>query len=348
MEISGIRRSSNAEEGAKRFFQTSNLIIGHFKRDGDKENIYNLTSTTNTLTNLLIGSSTVHLFHYLGIRTKSSEEELTSVDNTEAFEAAQKKELFNEFGQFLENSIKYAIELSNFTITYEKQILDAMIVQQDVTNENFVTSLKDQIEQNLIQVLNKYPFVIFYDHVGELTGLTAYVKQQILKEAAGLKVTSLDLEKDMVKEAHDDKYIELSTLNRLITKMQETFEFRSVKDLKMETFPIRKIISSVLNYRLNIYPVSIRALTAYRCATDAKSEIYMRFLAANQKPVDFNAFETEIINFIIKAIQDQAKNGPYPLMYYLENLLEMSFQDTFDLLNRYGISDLNAFTEVQT
>lgn len=346
VDVSGVRRSSNAEEGARRFFQTTNLIINHFKRDSDKNFIYKLTGTTNNLVNLLVGSSAVHLYHYLGIRTKSSEEELSNIQNSENLENAQKKELFNEFNSLLGQALQFEIDLSHIALQYEQQILDFLIAHNNVMDDKFILSLKDQIEEHLVSAMNKYPVVLFYDHIGDLTGLTDVVKQDILKETAGLKVTSLDLEKDLVKEEQGDKYIEISTLNRLVEKMKKDFEFKSMKDLKMETFPIRKILSKILTYQSNIYPISSRAIQAYRRACEVKMSFNRKFLASLQNPIEYSSFETNFIEDIITKIKEETKNGPQILVYWLQNLLETSFEDIYELLSRYGVIDLTSFCDL--
>jgi len=343
LDVSGVRRSTNAEESARRFFQTTNLIINHFKRDTDKNYIYKLTGTKNNLVNLLLGSSAVHLYHYVGIRTKSAEEEIANVQNSENIENAQKKDLFNEFTTLLGQSLQFEIDLSHIALQYEHQVLDFLIAHNNVMDDKFILGLKDQIEEHLVSAMNKYPIVLFYDHIGDLTGLTDVVKQDILRETAGLKVTSLDLEKDLVREEQGDKYIELSTLNRLVNRMMKDFEFGSIKDLKMETFPLRKILSKILTYQSNIYPISTRGLEAFRRACDIKASFNRKFLESLQSPIDYAAFETSFIDNIINKIREETKNGPQILVYWLQNLLETSFEDIYELLSRYGINDLTSF-----
>ena len=68
-EIVAIRRRKIAEEGIQRFFQSIYQILTHFKRQADREKLYQLISEKNTLTNLIIASTTIHIYHFLGIRT---------------------------------------------------------------------------------------------------------------------------------------------------------------------------------------------------------------------------------------------------------------------------------------
>jgi hypothetical protein len=70
--ISGIKRKTTAIESAFRFFQTTDLIINHFKRDADRQKIFELISPETTLQDLLVATSAVHLYHNLGIRVKDT------------------------------------------------------------------------------------------------------------------------------------------------------------------------------------------------------------------------------------------------------------------------------------
>ena len=63
-EIVAIRRSKVAEEGIQRFFQSIYQILNHFKRKADKELLYKITTEENTLTNLIVASTTIHIYHF--------------------------------------------------------------------------------------------------------------------------------------------------------------------------------------------------------------------------------------------------------------------------------------------
>jgi hypothetical protein len=347
MGISGIRRSSNAEEGAKRFFQTTNLIISHFKRDADKKLVNQLSSERNSLSNLLIASSAVHCYHYLGIRTKSSSVVISDIDSASKLEMIEQKELYNEISKLIGQTLQYELDLSKVSLNYEQQILEAMISGAYIKDENFLYNLKDFMEMQLTTALNKYPMIFFLDHVGELTGYSHYVKSEILKETAGLKSTTIDLEKDLVKDVSEDKYIELATANRLIEKMKEDFEFTSIKDLKLETFPIRKMINQIISYRLNLYPISMRGLESFNKATKLKNQIYTELVNSNTGKIDYNEMETLILDLIRNGLNEIVKDGPNEFVYFLENLLEMTFSNVYEILARYGISDVSLFCKIQ-
>ena len=64
-EIVAVRRRKIAEEGIQRFFQSIYQILNHFKRKADRELLYKLATEENTLTNLIVASTTIHIYHFL-------------------------------------------------------------------------------------------------------------------------------------------------------------------------------------------------------------------------------------------------------------------------------------------
>jgi hypothetical protein len=346
-EFSAVRKSRNAEETAQRLFQTTNLIISHFKRDSEKQQIYQLTGEKNTLTKLLVGSAAIHCYDFMGIRTRATGETLDSLDAHHALELLEKKDLFQEISTLVDQAVEFEIELTKIALDYERQILDVLVNEIDITNEDFIITFKDLLEENLVEALNKYPIVLFYDHIGELTGFLNDVKFQILEEMAGLKPTSLDLETDLVRDHAGDRYIELSTLNRLVAKLKQIFEFGSVRDLKVETFSIRKMVSKIIAHQFEYYPISRRGLKAFQRASQTKEEIYKRFLDANHKEIEYNQFENDTLDFIIGVLKEQIKISEHNFVYFLQHFLGYNFAEVADLLNRFGISDLTVFAEIQ-
>ena len=158
-EIVAVRRSKVAEEGIQRFFQSIYQILNHFKRKSDRELLYKITTEENTLTNLIVASTTIHIYHFLGIRTKSDEEMVSRVSSIKAFQNAEKKEIFSELIDLVGNSINYELEFFKLSIDYEEQILKSMVSGEDL-DERFTFKLSEQIEEHIIESLNKYPISI--------------------------------------------------------------------------------------------------------------------------------------------------------------------------------------------
>ncbi|WP_371802067.1 hypothetical protein [Candidatus Lokiarchaeum ossiferum] len=345
-EISAIKRSRVAQEGARRFFQTTELIASHLKRSSDKNLVFALSSKKNNLSNLLAASCAIHCFNYLGIRTKTDEQMVSQVTSMEAFETVEKREIYKEFLDLIGSSIQHEISLSLLELNYEEQILTAMIEKKNVYEERFIQNLTDQLEEHLIKSLNQYPTVFWIDHVGELTGFIPFVKSQILEETAGLKATAIDLEKNLKGEEKGDRYIELSTIFHLINKMQKSFEFSSTRDLKLETFPIKKILNQIIAYRLNFYPISKVGLVCFQDATKLKKIIYKKLLDADTTPIDYESLELDLTVLIRENIIEQAQKGPNKFVYFLQNLLELTFEETFSVLSRFGVSNVSLFCHI--
>ena len=67
-----------------------------------------------------------------------------------------------------------------------------------------------------------------------------------------MKIIGADLEKNLTEDGHKDQYLELTTFSQLIEKSKKDFEFNSIRDLKLETFPIKLMINRIIKYVLNI------------------------------------------------------------------------------------------------
>ncbi|TFF99217.1 MAG: hypothetical protein EU540_07060, partial [Promethearchaeota archaeon] len=121
--ITGIKRKETAIESTFRFFQTVDLIINHFKREADKQKIYELTDSFSkeiTLKDFLIATASIHLYHNIGIRVEESNElNQITVDSTKNLEILEKKILFDEVGLILKDSLNLEIDLLNRLISLE-------------------------------------------------------------------------------------------------------------------------------------------------------------------------------------------------------------------------------------
>ncbi len=245
--ISGIKRKTTAIESTYRFFQTVDLIISHFKRDADKQKIYELVNHETTLNGFLIATAAIHIYHNLGIRVQDDfESDQMTVDSTRTLELKEKKILKEEVESLLKNSFNLEIEMINIIINLENKFISFLIEGRKSKLKNFqkeqkLKEIEDQIEYELLQIIRNYPPFCFYDLIGDLIGLTNVTKMEILEESSGLKDLSIEIEKKLEKEDKEDKYIELSTLNRLITKLQKNFEFKSYKELQIQAMPVRMI-----------------------------------------------------------------------------------------------------------
>ncbi len=339
--INAIRKKSTAEESAKGIFQTSNLIVSHFKRDKELKEIIKLTGDTNTLSKLLIASSVIHAYHYLGVKTINSLDIEVSVEESEKIELMEKKELYKEIEDLASDSIEYELKLLLKSLEYEEEIVSIMKDRNEY-DDKFLEKLKNNFEEELTEIINKYPIVCVYDFIGSLVGFRDSIKSQLIEEASAVKPTSIEIEKRLILEANVDRYIELSTLQRLYEQMQKRFEFRTVKDLRNEIYPIKKITATALDHNLNKYPISIQGLEAVLDAIRFKKSLYSEFISANAEKINYEQFEDRLLQKIQSALLEQLKKGTARCIYYIQNLLDTNGQGIFDLLNRYGITDLDA------
>jgi hypothetical protein len=344
--ISGIKRKTTAIESAFRFFQTTDLIINHFKRDADRQKIFELISPETTLQDLLVATSAVHLYHNLGIRVKDTiEVNQISFESAKINETSEKKTLMEEISSLLKDSLFLEINLLNRLIKTENQIISLLIEERkisltDTQRKERLLDIENQIEQNLMEIILKFPPFYFYDLIGDLIGFSNNIKLSILEESSAFKDLSMEIEKKLSMEEKEDKFIELSTLNRLINMIQSEFEFKSYKELQMQNMSLRMIKRKVLEYNFNRFPISIPGLNMFLQSNQLKLSLMEKIRNALENKIVYDAFENEILDFLKKEIIKQMKSNPNDLIYYLESLNDCDFKEIVYIINKLGIPNI--------
>ena len=344
--ISGVKRKTTAIESTYRFFQTVDLIINHFKREADREKIFELVSKEITLKDLLIATSAIHLYHNSGIRVKDSMETgYISTDSTKNLELSEKKVLSEEISALLKDSLTLEIDMLKRSKSLENKIISFLIEERtskldDLQKKKKLEEIDNLIEQNLLDIILKYPPFYFYDLVGDLMGLTDDIKIKILEESSAFKDLSVEIEKKLEHEEKEDKFIELSTLNHLINKIQSEFEFKSYKELQMQNMSVRMMKRKIMEYNLNRFPISIPGLNIFLDTNNIKIQLIEKINNNLNKKINYDQFEKEVLDFVKTEIIKKLKKNPNDFIYFLQSLNECNFNEIIFLLQKYGIYNL--------
>jgi hypothetical protein len=344
--ISGVKRKTTAVESTFRFFQTVDLIISHFKREADKNKIFELVSQKTSFSDLLIATATIHIYHSLGIRVqKLIDKDKFTFDSTKSLELTEKKLIIEEVNSLLKNSLSLEINLLNKIIDLENRFLSFLIEErkdeiQEVHKERMLKELEGQIEMELQEIVLNFPQFYFYDLIGDLIGLTNKVKRDILEESAAFKEISVELEKKLEFEEKEDKFIELATLKRLIDKIRTDLEFKSYKELQIEAMPVRMIKKKVIDYNFNRFPISIPGLQVFIEANNLKKDLIYKMESALEEKIDYDQFEKKILSFLKFALIKKLKENPNNFIYFLQCINECGFDDVIYLLKKYGVYNI--------
>ncbi|MFX1568088.1 MAG: hypothetical protein ACFFCV_06950 [Promethearchaeota archaeon] len=350
--ISGVKRKTTAVESSFRFFQTVDLIISHFKRDADKNKIFELIGKKSSFNDLLIATATIHIYHSLGIRVqKLSDTGKFTFDSTKNLELSEKKVIIEEVDSLLKNSLNLEVNLLNKIIELENNIISFLIeerneVLQDLQKERMIKDIEAKIEHELQEIILNYPQFYFYDFISDLIGLSSEVKKDILNESAAFKDISVDLEKKLELEEKEDKFIELATLNRSIDKLCTDFEFKSYKELQTEAMPVRMIKRKILDYNFNRFPISVPGLNVILEANNLKKDLIYKIENALTEKIDYEQFESKILSFLKLALIQKLKRNPNDFIYFLQGINECGFNDIIYMLQKYGVYNLSHFFNI--
>jgi len=221
--------------------------------------------------------------------------------------------------------------------------------QQDSANNDILIEgaqvqtgqeIEQNVEQELLDIILKYPPFYFYDLIGDLIGLTDETKLQILEESSAFKDLSLEIEKKLEREEKEDKFIELATLGRIIDKIRKDFEFKSYKELQVQAMPVRMIKRKIFEFNLDRFPISIPGLKIFKEANFLKIELIKRIERALKERINYDQFEQKILDFLKSELYKQLKTNPNDFIYFLQNLNESNFTEIIYLLNKYGIYNI--------
>jgi hypothetical protein len=344
--ISGIKRKTTAVESASRFFQTVDLIISHFKRKADMSKIFEIVSQDTTFNDLLIATATIHIYHNLGIRVQSTlDSSKFTFESTRKLELFEKRSLFEEVETLLKNSFSLEVNLLNKIIDLENNFLSFLIEERSpdlrqTEREKMLKELEHRIEQEFQEIIMGYPPFYFYDLIGDLIGLVNEVKTDILEESSAFKEISVDIEKKLVSEEKEDKFIELASLGRMIDKIRLDFEFRSYKELQIEAMPVRMIKRQVVDYNFERFPISIPGMKAFVEANEIKKDLIKNIEDGLKEKINYEQFEKKILNYLKFILIRKLKKNPNDFIYYLQCLNESSFDEIIYMLNKYGVFNI--------
>lgn len=341
--ISGIKRKKTEIESTFRYFQTVDLIISHFKREADKQKIFELIKKEATFKDFLIATAAVHIYHNLGVRVQeSSELNKISTDSAKNLELAEKNIFNEEISLILKDSFKLEIDLLYKIINLEDKFISLLIEERtselnELQKSNILKDIENQIEQELLEIVRNYPQFYFYDFIGDLIGLTNKIKKEIFEESSAFKELSVEIEKKLESEEKEDKFIELSTLNRLINKIQKDFEFKSHKQLQIQEMPVRMVKRKIIEYEFERFPISVPGLKAFLSANNLKKNLIDNIDKALNESINYEEFETNMFSFLKSEIIKLLKGKPNDFVYFLQSLNDYSFSEIVYMLNKYGV-----------
>ncbi|KKN04164.1 hypothetical protein LCGC14_1100200 [marine sediment metagenome] len=344
--ISGVKRKKTAIEGAFRFFQTVDLIISHFKREADKNKIFELISQESTFNDLLIATAAIHIYHSLGIRVHELLDlDKFSYDSTKNLEISEKKIIVEEVNSLLKDSLLLEVNLLNKIIDLENKFILFLIEErnvslQEIQKNQMIKDIEIKIEQELQEIILNYPPFYFYDLLGDIIGLTNEVKKEILEESAAFKDISVELEKKLELEEKEDKLIELATLSRLINKLRLDFEFKSYKELQVEAMPVRMIKRKVIDYNFAYFPISVPGLNAFIIANNLKKDLIKKIEDGLKEKTNYDKFEKKILDYLKLEIIAKLKGNPNDFVYFLQSLNECNFDEIVYTLNKCGVYNI--------
>lgn len=347
-DIKAVKKSSLAEESTQKYFQTINLILTRFKRLGNRQEIFKLTGNKNNLSNLLVGACTIQCFHYLGVRTETQEVMISRETNQNIQENQEKEELYQEILVLFKDSLEKELDLLLGFLKHEMKIIESLYSQVGVQEYFLDPELTKELEDFIYESYQLYPDVFWLDYIGEWLGYKTIAKSTILKSSAGIKSTSIDLERELVNESVNDKYIELSTIKLIFNKVLNDYNLKSLRNFHFDKKPIENITQNIHNYQLSRLPKAKEALKQHLAANNFKIAFFEKLQKANKEDINFIDFQNTLKEWIIQQIREKAVSNITHFNIFLQNILDLSKSELLGVMSDLGIDNVNQYGAIQS
>ncbi|MFX0142248.1 MAG: hypothetical protein ACFFDN_51895, partial [Candidatus Hodarchaeota archaeon] len=344
--ISGVRRRETAAEGAKLFI-TSETLCQRLRREIDRKKIIEITGEKNKFLDFLLGSVTIQLFHYVGLRIdKITSQTQLSTETEKEFEISQKKTLFSEIKEISSEFFLKEIEIFEKEVLIEQEIIKNAINQrkQKIDKEVIFNNNLKFLRSQLISIFRNYPNQFFYDYVGKILGLSDTTRKEILQNAAEFKPIQIEIEKEMKRE-YEEQFIELAVFNRIKKIINEKWEIIVPKQLEMQSVILRRLESDIIKFLIDKIPFSEKALNSYLESGELKLEIIELIKNACLNDLFYEELESSMINLLNGALHKQASEGSNSFLNFMSNLLQISLDEVMRFLDLHEIKNVTNFCQ---
>lgn len=339
--------SSTVGESTQRYFQTIQLLITRFKRSSNREEIYKLTGVSTTLSNLLAGACAIQCFHYLGIRTQTKETMISRDSQENLQELQEKQDLYQEilllYNQMLDKKLDILLSFSQF----EAQIVEDLLNQAGFQEYKINPAAEEHIKDFLYETLQIYPDILWLDIIGKLLGLETSIKDSILQVSSKMRPTSIELDKELVSEAGNEKYIELSTIQILHHRILKNYGLKSLKEIQLNPSLLEKITLDILEYQKVNLPNTREELAQYLIGLKFRIAFYQKLQQANSTKIHFEKLEKTLIEWIIQQLKEKSVSNIENFKIFLQKLLEYNPNQLKSLFSKYEINDFRLYGELQ-
>ncbi len=347
--ISGVRRRETAAEGAKLFI-TSETLCQRLRREIDRKKIIEITGKKSKFLDFLLGSVTIQLFHYVGLRIdKITSQTQLSTETEKEFELSQKKTLFSELKDFSSDFFLKEIEIFEKEVLLEQEIIKNAINQrkEKIDKDVIFTQNLKFLRSQLISLFRNYPNQCFYDYLGKILGISETTRKEILQNAAEFKPTQIEIEKEMKRE-YEDEFIELAVFNRIKKIINDKWEIMVPKQLEMQSVILKRLESDIIKFLIDKIPFSEKALNSHLESGILKLKIIEIIKDSCKNDHFYEEIESSIINLLNIELHKQASKGSNSFLDFMSNLLQISLDEVMRFLEVHEIKNVTNFCQALT
>ncbi|MFX0098604.1 MAG: hypothetical protein ACFFCS_03415 [Candidatus Hodarchaeota archaeon] len=240
-------------------------------------------------------------------------------------------ELYQEMKSLFGNTVTDELKIQGMVMLFHERMFELLTNTPKIkVNAKKQTILLD-IEGDLLEIMRLFPEFYFFDFLDSLIDV-----KHIKVEKKKKKTDDYEIFK---------KFQEIFSFNKFRNTLIEFLNVKALADLELEYMPVKNLVDTVYGQNIERIPNSPRGIKAFSRASELKNKIMEIFAESNKEGESLDVIEEKVKEVITEGLEKEANSSPNSLMYYLQNLLGITFAELVDILKESNVHHIPLFSQ---
>ncbi|MBN2151795.1 MAG: hypothetical protein JW839_10135 [Candidatus Lokiarchaeota archaeon] len=233
------------------------------------------------------------------------------------------KNLYGELKTLFGDTIGESIKIQEKAMAFTTAVYELLLKTPTIKRAEKRRLVLSELEGDFIEVMRTVPEYYFFDFLEGLMDISAIAR------GAGRD--------DGGKDEGIKEIFSFSSFRKAIIGF---LRIHRIRDLELVYRPIMKLAATAYEQTIEAMPLSRRGMEAFYKANGFRNEVIKIFKEANESGETPDEISKRIHENIHDRLRAAAGESANDVIYYLENLLGLSFEKIVELLKSYGILDI--------
>lgn len=227
------------------------------------------------------------------------------------------------------NTVTDELKIQGMVMRFNDRIYDLLTNTPKIKVNARKQAILLDIEGDLLEIMRLFPEFYFFDFLESL-----------------IDIKHIEVEKKR-KTNHEAmrEFQEIFSFNKFRNTLIESLKVKDLSDLELEYMPVKNLVDTVYSQNIERIPNSPRGIEAFSRASELKNKIMGIFIESNEKGESLDIIEEKVSEVIYEGLEKEANSSPNSLMYFLQNLLGISFAELVDILKESDVHHIPLFSQ---